>query len=289
MAAAPLRLDGRLCGAIFAWLSLHAVAVCTHFNPDEYWQSLEVAHQMVFGCACSLPKTGLPARIPALRWRHAPPTNRSMRRYGHLTWEWAPETQLRGYAHPLLFAALYKLLALLGLDGSTAVMVYSPRILMAACAAACDCAVYRLARRWFDDGTARWALACSLLAWFNCFCAVRPFANCLEATLCAAALALWPFAPSPSAGPEPPPPPPRVAALLLGAGKTAACLAVVPKDLEGTLNAKDWVNSALGACGGKGGGKPGRAQGAARDAANVKAAEAAAKAFASEKLAIEIS
>jgi phosphatidylinositol glycan class B len=140
-----------------------------------------------------------------------------MCRYGHLTWEWAPETQLRGYAHPLLFAALYKLLALLGLDGSTAVMVYAPRILMAGCAAACDCAVYRLARRWFDDGTARWALACSLLAWFNCFCAVRPFANCLEATLCAAALALWPFAPSPSAGPDPPPPPHRVAALLLGA------------------------------------------------------------------------
>ena len=71
MAAAPLRLDGRLCGAIFDWRSLHAVAVCPYFNPDEYWQSLEVAHQMVFGCACSLSETALPARIPALRLRHA--------------------------------------------------------------------------------------------------------------------------------------------------------------------------------------------------------------------------
>jgi GPI mannosyltransferase 3 len=148
--------------------------------------------------------------------------------YGDLTWEWAPETQLRGYAHPLLFAALYKALALLGLDSSNAVMVYAPRILQGACAAACDCAVYRLARRWFDETTARWALACSLLSWFNCFCAVRPFSNCLEATLCTAALSLWPFN---SASSDPhskttgstkdfessPPSHHRVAALLLGA------------------------------------------------------------------------
>ena len=78
------------------------------------------------------------------------------RSYGHLTWEWGAETQLRGYAHPLLFAALYKLLELLGLSGSVAAMVYAPRLLQAACAAACDVAVHRLALRWFDARTARW-------------------------------------------------------------------------------------------------------------------------------------
>jgi alanyl-tRNA synthetase len=82
---------------------------------------------------------------------------------------------------------------------------------------------------------------------------------------------------------------PKAAVLLIGAGKTAAALAVVPKELEGTLNAKDWVNEALQACGGKGGGKPGRAQGAARDPSNAKEAEAKAKAFASSKLEVEIS
>eukprot|EP01043_Picozoa_sp_COSAG02_P017566 COSAG02_NODE_799_length_17084_cov_9.741242_3_plen_340_part_00 len=151
--------------------------------------------------------------------------------YGDLTWEWAPETQLRGYTHPLLFAALYKVLALMGLDSSNTVMVYAPRILQAACATVCDCAVYRLARRWFDESAAKWALACSLLSWFNCFCAVRPFSNCLEATLCTAALSLWPFN-SASSKPQSrtvditnnaalsPPTYHRVAALLLGA---AAC------------------------------------------------------------------
>ena len=36
--------------AIWAWRAAQAVLVCTYFNPDEYWQSLEVAHEMVFGC-----------------------------------------------------------------------------------------------------------------------------------------------------------------------------------------------------------------------------------------------
>ena len=77
-------LSGRRLGAIFAWRTLHALTVCTYFNPDEYqhrpmvllghwsvvhwnhvllwllikrfvawsryWQSLEIAHAMVFGC-----------------------------------------------------------------------------------------------------------------------------------------------------------------------------------------------------------------------------------------------
>lgn len=35
-------------------------------------------------------------------------------RFGHLTWEW--EKGIRSFLHPLLFALLYKRLALLGLD-----------------------------------------------------------------------------------------------------------------------------------------------------------------------------
>lgn len=107
-------------------------------------------------------------------------------------------------------------------------MVYAPRILQGLCAAACDCAVYRLARRWFDETTAQWALACSLFSWFNCFCAVRPFSNCLEATLCTTALSLWPFDPPSNLHPDhngtralksrsSVPRHHRVAALLLGA------------------------------------------------------------------------
>jgi len=153
----------KLLVALWLYRSLNAVAVRTYFNPDEYWQSLEVAHRMAFG-------------------------------RGHLTWEWEAHAQLRGYAYPLVFAALYQCLSLVGLDRSVYAMVYAPRIMQALCAAFCDFAVYRLARRWFDERTAQNALLCSLLAWFNFYCGIRTFSNCAEATLTAAALVWWPLA-----------------------------------------------------------------------------------------------
>jgi len=70
--------------------------------------------------------------------------------------------------------------------------------------------------------------------------------------------------------------------LVLGAGKTACALATAPDGSP--VDAKEWVNAALGACGGKGGGKPNRAQGAARDPTNVAQALEAARAFAEAKL-----
>ena len=155
---------------------VNAVCVRTFFSADEYWQSLEVAHKLVFG-------------------------------YGHLTWEWTHA--LRGYLHPLIFAIPYKIAQLVGLD-STLVMVWSPRLVQAVIAAAGDVHVYKLAHRWFagakkkakdeksegapePDAAARWALFCSLACWFNFFCAVRTFSNCTEAALTVAALAYWPW------------------------------------------------------------------------------------------------
>ena len=144
-----------------AFRVVNAFVVRTYFNADEYWQSLEVAHRMVFG-------------------------------YGYLTWEW--ERGLRGYAHPAMFAALYKLAATLGVD-TTPVLVWSPRVLQALVAAAADVHTHRLALRWFGDDrdVARWALFCSLACWFNFFCAVRTFSNCTEAALTTAALSYWPW------------------------------------------------------------------------------------------------
>ena len=62
---------------------------------------LEVAHRMVFG-------------------------------YGYVTWEWT--RGLRGFTHPLIFAAVYKVAAMLGLD-SVPVLVWSPRVVQALIAA----------------------------------------------------------------------------------------------------------------------------------------------------------
>ncbi|KAJ2851467.1 hypothetical protein IWW36_001106 [Coemansia brasiliensis] len=64
---------------------VNALLIQTYIHPDETWQSLEVAHRLAFG-------------------------------YGFVTWEW--RHALRGFAHPMLFAAVYRMLWLLGLDNS---------------------------------------------------------------------------------------------------------------------------------------------------------------------------
>ncbi|KAJ1949663.1 hypothetical protein EC988_004682, partial [Linderina pennispora] len=75
----------RLFAALLAFRLLNVSLVQTYIHPDETWQSLEVAHRSVFG-------------------------------YGFVTWEW--HYTLRGYAHPMMFAAVYKILELLHLDGT---------------------------------------------------------------------------------------------------------------------------------------------------------------------------
>eukprot|EP00850_Spirogloea_muscicola_P026165 SM005886S18617 [mRNA] locus=s5886:207:887:+ [translate_table: standard] len=80
----PARRAGwPLFAKLLAFRLANAVVARTFFNPDEYWQCTEVAHRLAFG-------------------------------YGALTWEW--RAGLRGYAHPLVFAVLYRVLAVLGID-----------------------------------------------------------------------------------------------------------------------------------------------------------------------------
>ena len=157
----------RLFAFCFAFRVANAFAVRTYFNADEFWQGPEVAHRAVFG-------------------------------YGHLTWEW--QRGLRGYAHVAIFSSVYKLTALLGAD-TTFVIAWAPRVAQAAIAAVGDVYTHELARRWFRSASAaRYATFCSLACWFNFFCGVRTFSNCLEAVLTAAALAHWPWGPPGTAG-----------------------------------------------------------------------------------------
>ncbi|ETI44012.1 hypothetical protein F441_11145 [Phytophthora nicotianae CJ01A1] len=147
--------------SVVAFRLWNALFVRTSFNPDEYWQSTEVAHRLVFG-------------------------------YGYLTWEWQDDAQLRGFAHPALFAGLYKLLELLNLDSRWAV-AYGPRLLQGLLSAANDFFLYKLARNYFDAKTAKWALLCQFFSWFTFYVMVRPFSNCVETLCTTAALAYWPW------------------------------------------------------------------------------------------------
>ena len=154
---APRFLIAILC----AFRMINTLLVQTYFNPDEYWQGPEVAHRMVFG-------------------------------YGHLTWEWSENAQLRSCIHPLIFAALYKVLQLLGLDTRWAV-AFGPRLLQAVFAGIGDYCVYKLTAKIFGEQAGRWALFSSVTSWFNFYCITRTFSNSLEAVLTVAALCLWPI------------------------------------------------------------------------------------------------
>ncbi|XP_002976970.2 GPI mannosyltransferase 3 [Selaginella moellendorffii] len=140
-----------------AFRLLNALLVRTYFNPDEHWQALEVAHRIVFG-------------------------------YGHLTWEW--NKGLRSYLHPLMFAALYKMLAVLKLD-TPWFMARSPRLFQSLIAAAGDVYLWKLSRRAFGDRVAKWTMFCQLVNWFTFFCMVRTLSSSIETVLTTIALFYW--------------------------------------------------------------------------------------------------
>lgn len=67
------------------WRIFIALGTRTFFQPDEYFQSLEVAHHLVFG-------------------------------YGHLTWEWLSDKPIRSILYPALNVPVYYALKWAGLD-----------------------------------------------------------------------------------------------------------------------------------------------------------------------------
>ncbi|KAL8037256.1 hypothetical protein ABFX02_11G028400 [Erythranthe guttata] len=137
---------------------INSLFVQTYFNPDEHWQSLEVAHRIAFG-------------------------------YGHLTWEW--KKGIRSYLHPVLFAALYKVLSFLHLD-TPWFMIRAPRLLQSVSAAIGDHYLYELSRVLFGNNVASWALFAQLTNWFVFFSITRTLSNSLETVLTVVSLYYWP-------------------------------------------------------------------------------------------------
>ncbi|KAH8303800.1 hypothetical protein KR018_006602, partial [Drosophila ironensis] len=146
----------RLLGAFSLILAVRLASVFvvqTYYVPDEYWQSLEVAHKLTFG-------------------------------YGYLTWEWLQG--IRSYVYPLLIAGLYKILALLQLD-SARLLVLLPRILQALLTSYSD---YRF---YVWTGRRKWALFLVVVSWFWFYTGSRTLANTLETSLTTIALSYFPW------------------------------------------------------------------------------------------------
>ncbi len=141
---------------------INALIVDTYFNPDEFWQGPEVAHNMVFG-------------------------------YGHLSWEWKNNAKLRGATHPLLlFGVPYKILQMLGID-SPFLVAFIPRIIQGIIAGIGDAYIYLYALKIFNNpDIAYLALFCSIFSWFHFYCLIRTFSNSIETVLTIVSLYYWP-------------------------------------------------------------------------------------------------
>ncbi|XP_051156089.1 GPI mannosyltransferase 3, partial [Leptopilina boulardi] len=93
---------------LIIWRLCSVFIVQTFHVPDEYWQSVEVAHKLTFN-------------------------------YGYLTWEWT--AKIRSYIYPFLISILYHILRLLHIDHVT-LLIYLPRIFQALLSAYSDYRFY---------------------------------------------------------------------------------------------------------------------------------------------------
>ena len=133
---------------------LSVLLVQTYFVPDEYWQSLEIAHLKVFG-------------------------------YGYETWEWIEG--IRGYTYPLFICILYKLLRILCLD-YTFLLIYAPRILQAILTTFADVKLFAFAKALFGTRIAFYAYFLHLSSWFIFYTSSRTLTNTIEMALIVIAL-----------------------------------------------------------------------------------------------------
>jgi phosphatidylinositol glycan class B len=129
--------------------------VRSYFVPDEYWQSLEVSHNLVFG-------------------------------YGYLTWEWQ-DHKLRSVLHPLIYAGLYWVLKVTRTDWPWLV-AYLPRLLNGGLLYLTDRLVLSTASKMYGPEVGRTSWILFLTTWFVTYAGVRTYANSMEMVLTAAAL-----------------------------------------------------------------------------------------------------
>lgn len=124
-----------------------------YFVPDESWQSVEVAHRLIFG-------------------------------NGYLTWEW--NLGLRSYLHPLLFAWIFQILKWIQLDTPFLVML-CPKICQGILSSIGDVAIIELFNH--DPRKKSIFIAIYLSNWFMLYASSRTLINTLETCLTNIALA----------------------------------------------------------------------------------------------------
>jgi phosphatidylinositol glycan class B len=160
--ASPLNIVIKLKYLFLAVLVIrlfNAFTIRTFFQPDEYYQVLEPAHNFVYG-------------------------------YGYMTWEW--KQRLRSSIGPMIYAIGYEISKLLG--GNVHLVLVIPKIISAIIASIGEVMFYKFVVIYTGDTQlALIALVLSILNPFNWYIYTRSFSNCLETMLTICAFRYWPW------------------------------------------------------------------------------------------------
>uniref|UniRef100_A0A3Q1IGX3 Mannosyltransferase n=1 Tax=Anabas testudineus TaxID=64144 RepID=A0A3Q1IGX3_ANATE len=140
-----------------AFRLINCLLVQTSFVPDEYWQSLEVSHRMVF-------------KYPLEK----------------------DNKTLLGFSFPLFFASIYKILHFINYD-TVHLLIWLPRIIQALLAAFADVKFFFLIRTLESRDVAKWTFFCHLCSWFTWYCCTRNMTNSAETTITCLALFYFPL------------------------------------------------------------------------------------------------
>jgi len=147
-----------LLAVLIVWRCVWAVLSQTWYVPDETWQSVEVAHKMVWG-------------------------------RGVLTWEW--DKAIRSSIHPSIFITIFKLLSVFHLDFQWLVILL-PKLMTGILTAISDYSAYTLVKRKEGSSCAAWFMLLLQTNWFSLYSGSRTLINTLETSLFCLGLFVFP-------------------------------------------------------------------------------------------------
>ncbi|XP_025208440.1 GPI mannosyltransferase 3 [Melanaphis sacchari] len=137
----------------------HLYIIRSWYVPDEYWQSLEIAHYLTFG-------------------------------FGYRTWEWV--VGIRSYISISWIVMIYKILKLFSLD-TLQLIIWSPRLLQTLFSTFSDYCFVCWMQKHTKCSKIFWPVVCYMSNPFLAYCSTRTLINTVETNLTTIALYYYPW------------------------------------------------------------------------------------------------
>lgn len=148
-----------VCVSLLIIRLFHLYIVCSWYVPDEYWQSLEIAHRITFG-------------------------------FGYQTWEWI--VGIRSYISISWIVLIYKTLQFFSLD-TLQLVIWSPRLAQTLFSTFSDYCFIRWTQKHSRSSNIFWPAVCYMSCPFLAYCSTRTLVNTLETNFTTIALYYYPW------------------------------------------------------------------------------------------------